>query len=160
MATKVEITWPKNYVANGILSFPLCSDEDIAALNEWRVKRGIKKPKFADKIGGSLLLNKEQYDAARKYLVEVYLPFVDTLYKDTDGVKGISPELVAELLKQAKAEDWSKSNMPIRTLTPKDVENAPDGIVAKLKFSGPYEDTIKKKAVIGNTKRRSLLRSS
>ena len=146
--TKVEIEWPKNYVATGILSFPLCSDEDIAALAEWRVKRGIKKPKFADKIGGSLLLNQEQYDKARAYLTDTYLPFVDTLYKDTDGAKGISPELVAELLKQAKAEDWSKSNMPIRNLTDKDIENAPDGIVYKLKFSGPYEASITKKALI------------
>jgi len=147
--SKFEGTYPKNLTIDGILSFPLTSDADLAALKEWRVERKISKPKYPDKIGASLLLNQKQLDKAVEYLTKVYLPFVDVLYADTDGEKGIPPELTAVLLEQAKKQDWSDSNMPIRALTAKDIENLPsDDIVAKIKFSGPYEADMGKKALI------------
>lgn len=140
--------YPKNLVVQGVLSFPLTSDADIEALKEWRSTRGIAKPKFPDKIGATLLLNQAQLDKAAAYLQGIYLPFVDVLYKDTDGEKGIEPALVKELLAQVKARDWSGKNFPIRDLTAKDALNAPDGTVAKIKFSGPFEADINKKAIV------------
>jgi len=147
--SKFTGTYPKNLVIQGVLSFPLTSDADLAALKEWRVERKISKPQYPDKIGASLLLDQAGLDKAVTYLTDVYLPFNDVLYADTDGEKGIPPELSAELLKQAKTRDWSDSNMPIRALTAKDIENRPsEDLIAKIKFSGPYESDMGKKALI------------
>ena len=140
--------YPKNLVIQGVLSFPLTSEADIEALKEWRSTRGIAKPKFPDKIGASLLLDQAQLDKAAAYIQGIYLPFVDVLYADTDGEKGIEPALTKELLAQVKARDWSGKNFPIRDLTTKDADNAPEGTVAKIKFSGPFEADIDKKAII------------
>ena len=151
MADKIE--WPKNLVTQGLLSFPIKSEKEIEALAEWREKRDIKKPKFPDKIGGSLFLNEANYEKAVTYLEEVYLPFVDTLYKETNGSKGIEPDLVKGLMKQVKARKWvgddKKPNLPIRELNAKDKENLGDfDAVAKIKFAGPYEADIAIKAIV------------
>ena len=151
MASKIE--YPKNLTIQGLLSFPIKSEKEIEALAEWREKKNIKKPKFPDKIGGSLFLNEANYEKAVKYLEEVYLPFVDTLYKETNGSKGIEPDLVKGLMKQVKARKWvgddKKPNLPIRELNAKDKENLGDfDAVAKIKFAGPYEADIVIKAII------------
>lgn len=151
MASKIE--YPKNLTIQGLLSFPIKSEKEIEALAEWREKKNIKKPKFPDKIGGSLFLNEANYEKAVKYLEEVYLPFVDTLYKETNGSKGIEPDLVKRLMKQVKARKWvgddKKPNLPIRDLNAKDKENLGDfDAVAKIKFAGPYEADIAIKAIV------------
>ena len=151
MAIKIE--YPKNLTIQGLLSFPIKSEKEIEALAEWREKKNIKKPKFPDKIGGSLFLNEANYEKAVKYLEEVYLPFVDTLYKETNGSKGIEPDLVKRLMKQVKARKWvgddKKPNLPIRDLNAKDKENLGDfDAVAKIKFAGPYEADIAIKAIV------------
>ena len=151
MASKIE--YPKNLTIQGLLSFPIKSEKEIEALAEWREKKDIKKPKFPDKIGGSLFLNEANYEKAVKYLEEVYLPFVDTLYKETNGSKGIEPDLVKGLMKQVKARKWvgddKKPNLPIRDLNAKDKENLGDfDAVAKIKFAGPYEADIAIKAIV------------
>jgi len=147
--SKFEGTYPKTCVATGILSFPISSEADLVALKQWRTDRKIAKPKFPDKISGNILITKETYDKVRKYLEEVYLPFVNVLHADTDGEKGLDKATVAELLKQVKAEDWSNSNFPIRPLTQKDKDNRPsEDLIYKIKFSGPYEADFAKKALI------------
>src|SRR6188768_3261480 len=135
--SKFEGTYPKNLVVQGILSFPITSENDLVALKQWRVDRKIAKPKFPDKISANLLITKETYNKVVKYLEEVYLPFVNVLHADTDGEKGLDKETVAELMKQVKARDWSNSNFPIRELTEKDKANRPsEDLVYKVKFSG------------------------
>jgi hypothetical protein len=155
--TKPKIEYPSNLKVQGILTFPIYSEADIVALKEWRERKGHKPPQFPDKIGATLLLNQANYDKAFEYLTETYLPFVDVLYKETDGEKGIEPELVAGLLEQAKQKIWidptdkkKRPNMPLRDLGPKDKENVPEGFeaVAKIKFSGPYQANIGKKAIV------------
>jgi hypothetical protein len=146
--------YPKNLNVQGVLSFPITSDADLAALKEWRDKKGIKKPKFADKIGGSLFITDKMAERIADHLETVYLPFVDVLYKETDGEKGVGPAQVKELLALVKKRDWSTKQLPLRELTPKDVENRPDDKYSlKLKFQGPYESDISKKAIVydGNT---------
>ena len=140
---KVQIDWPKNLVAQGLLSFPLPTAQSLKDVVEWRAKKGIPKPKFKDKIGGSLLLTQTAFTRAQTHLVEVYLPFVKELYKLTDGEKGIAPDLVDQLLKRAKKGEWlndeGKPDMPIRPLKDKDKENVDDKYVGKLTFQGPHE---------------------
>lgn len=153
MATSQKIEYPKNLTVQGQLSFPIKSKAEIEALKDWREKKGIKKPKFADKIGASLILNQANYDKAVEYLVATYLPFVDTLYKDTNGDKGIEPSLVKALLEQAKKKVWvgadGKPNLPIRELNDKDKENLGEYPgVAKIKFAGPYEEDLGVKAIV------------
>ena len=151
MAQKIE--YPKNLTVQGLLSFPIKSEDEIEKLVEWREKKNIKKPKFPDKIGGSLILNQSNYDKAVEYLEKTYLPFVDTLYKDTNGDKGIEPALVKSLLEQVKKRNWlaadGKPNLPLRELNDKDRENLGDFPgVAKIKFSGPYEENLGVKAIV------------
>lgn len=158
MATKIDtkITWPDRLKIQGQLSFPLYSTQQIDEVAEWRVKKGHKAPQFPDKIGVTLALTQAQYDKARAYLTDVYLPFVDTLYKDTDGAKGIGPDLVKELLDQAKREVWidegdkkKRPNLPIRSLDDKDRKNLDEKFVAKLKVNGPYEEApLERKALM------------
>ncbi|QJD52868.1 hypothetical protein SEA_PHEDRO_16 [Microbacterium phage Phedro] len=152
MASKYKIEYPKNLVLQGQLSFPIKSDAEIEALKEWRDKKGIKKPKFPDKIGGSLILNQNNWDKLLDYMENTYLPFVDTLYKETNGDKGIEPTLVAGLLKQVKDRNWlaadGKPNLPIRELNDKDKENLGDFPgVGKIKFAGPFEEDLGVKAI-------------
>ena len=151
MATKID--YPERVTVQGQLAFPLKSEAEIEALKEWRAKKGVKKPKYPDKIGGTLILNQVNYDKVQKYLVDTYLPFVDTLYKETDGDKGIEPDQVKALLKQAKEKNWlgpdNKPNLPLRSLNEKDQENMRDYPgVAKLSFSGPYQEDLEVKAIL------------
>lgn len=149
MATKVKIEFPKKMQTQGILAFPIKSDEEITKLAEWRVEKGIKKPKYDDKIGGTLFLTQVQVDRIVKHLLEVYMPFVDVYYKETDGDKGIEPGLTKKLVELIKKKDWSTKQLPIRELTDKDIENRPDeSYVAKLKFMGPYESNLKVKGIV------------
>ena len=156
MASKPQIIWPKNLVVQGQLAFPLRSEADIIALAEWREKKGHAPSQYADKIGAHLILNRVNYDKAKKYLVETYLPFVDALYKDTNGAKGIEPDLVEALLEQAKSGTWEdpldrkhRPNMPLRNLSDKDRENMRDFPgVAKISFMGPYEADIDVRAIV------------
>lgn len=140
---QVKIEWPKNLTIQGQLTFPLPTEQSLKDVVEWRQKKGIKAPKFKDRIGGGLLLTQAGLNKAQTYLVETYLPFVDTLYKDTDGEKGIDPKLVKKLLDRAKAGQWlngeDKPDMPIRDLKDKDRENVDEKYVAKIQFSGPHE---------------------
>jgi len=143
--------WPKGLNTQGLLSFPITSDADIEALQEYRLKKQIKKPKYADKIGVSLLLTQTQVDKISKHLEETYLPFVNVLYKETDGEKGVEPDEVKTLLALVKKRDWTTKQLPLRDLTPKDVENRPDEkYVAKIKVQGPYESAFSKKAIVMN----------
>ncbi|QCG78301.1 hypothetical protein SEA_ALOEVERA_15 [Microbacterium phage AloeVera] len=153
MAGKYKIEYPKNLVLQGQLSFPIKSDDEIQKLAEWREKKNIKKPKFPDKIGGSLILNQANHDKAVAYLRDTYLPFVDVLYKETDESKGISPDLTKSLLKQVTDGNWlaadGKPNLPLRELNDKDRENLGDYPgVSKFKFAGPYEGDLNVKAII------------
>ncbi|QQO39304.1 hypothetical protein SEA_HITCHHIKER_18 [Microbacterium phage HitchHiker] len=162
MATKskVEIPWPKNINLQGQLSFPITSKQDIELLQAWRAKKNIKPPQFPDKIGGTLLLKQAQWDKATQYLTETYLPFVNELYKLTDGDKGIEPGLVEELLDQAKRDVWidegdkkKRPNLPLRRLDEKDIVNTADEngnspFVGKVRFSGPFEEAPLEKAAI------------
>lgn len=148
-----RIEYPKNLTIQGQLAFPIKSEEEIAALAEWRTKKNIKKPKFPDKIGGWLILNQLNYDKAIEYLENTYLPFVDTLYKETNGDKGVAPDVNKAFMAQVKKKIWldsdNKPNLPIRELNDKDRDNLrgyPG--VAKIKFSGPYEESIGVKAII------------
>lgn len=156
-SSKVEIPWPKNLVVEGVLSFPLTSESDLEKLQEWRTRRKIAAPQYPDKIGVNLLLNQAQYDKARTYLGDVYLPFVNELYALTDGSKGVEPEAVELLKKQVADEQWlvtegrkEKPNLPLRFLTDKDREHLPtdDEYVYKIKISGPYEKPFSKKAIV------------
>lgn len=141
---KPKIEWPKNLTIQGQLTFPFPTKQSLLDVAEWRAKKSIPKPKFKDKIGGGLFLTQVSLNKAQAYLVETYLPFVDTLYKETDGEKGIDPALVKKLLERAKKGEWlngeGKPDMPIRPLKDKDKENIDtDKYVAKIQFSGPYE---------------------
>ena len=155
-ASKVEIPWPKNLVIAGLLSFPITSEADLEALAEWRTRRKIPAPQYPDKIGANLLLTQDDYDKARTYLAETYLPFVNELRTLDPTRKVLDAELVDELQKQIAEEKWTvlegrkeKPNLPIRYLTDKDRENAPsEDYVFKIKFSGPYEKPFPKKAII------------
>lgn len=155
METNIPIEWPKNLVVQGQLSFPLKSQQDIEQLAQWRERKGKPAPQFSDKIGARLILNQVNYDKAVQYLTDVYLPFVNTLYKKSKGAKGIEPDLVKGLLKQAKDGVWTdpldrkhRPNMPIRDLTDKDRENMRDFPgVAKLSFMGPWQEDIQVKAI-------------
>ena len=153
--TKFTGTWPKNLNLQGQLSFPITSAADLPALKEWREKKELKKPKYADKIGGGLLLRPAGFAKVQTYLVETYLPFVNELYKETDGEKGIEPNLVKTLLAQAKKGVWldaeGKPNLPIRELNEKDKENTggdDSPFVGKVRFAGPFESDIPKAAII------------
>lgn len=142
---QANIDWPDNITAQGQLAFPLKSVEEIVALKEWREKKNFKKPKFPDRVGGTLILNQINYDKVVEYMEKTYLPFVDVLYKETDGSKGVAPDVVKSLLAQVKKREWlgpdNKPNLPIRTLTDKDRENMRDYPgVAKIAFSGPPEN--------------------
>jgi hypothetical protein len=152
---KVEIPYPKNLVLEGILSFPLTSESDLDALQEWRTRRKIDPPEYPDKIGANLILDQAGYEKAKAYLIETYLPFAVVLHGLTKGKKGIDQAAADELIAQAKADKWTalegrkeKPNLPLRYLTEKDVENAPEGSVYKIKFSGPFEKPFPKKAIV------------
>jgi hypothetical protein len=153
--SKVEIPWPKNLVVEGILSFPLTSESDLEALQEWRTRRKIDPPEYPDKIGANLLLTEEQYKKAVTYLHDTYLPFARRLKSEFGRSKALDAELIDELVKQVEEEKWTvqegrkmKPNLPLRYLTDKDKENAPEGYEYKIKFSGPYEKPFPKKAII------------
>lgn len=150
MAKKLNVNWPDNLSISGVLSFPIKSEAEIEALKEWRSDRKIKKPKYPDKIGASLLVTDPQIEKATAYLDE-YLDFVNVLYKESDGEKGLDPDQVKELKALVKARDWSNSNFPIRNLTDKDIENNGGDdckFTGKIKFSGPYEDKMHVKAIV------------
>ena len=152
--TKYTGEYPKNLAIQGELSFPLTSESDLEAVAAWRVERNIKKPKFDDKIGVTLLLGQEQYDKALAYYRDVYLPFVEVLYKETDGEKGVDAKALKVLTEQAKKEEWlgadGRPNTPFRNLNDKDKEHSEGkGFVAKFAISGPYNDApFEKKALI------------
>jgi hypothetical protein len=156
MADKTDIQYPKNLNLEGVLSFPLTSSQDLLDVVDWRVKKGHAKPQYEDKIGGTLFLDQENYDKAVRYLTEIALPFSDKLWAQTNGKKGIDPELTADLLKQAQERVWidptdkkKRPNMPLRNLSESDIENMGDFQgVAKIKFAGPYQADMGKKALI------------
>jgi hypothetical protein len=153
--SKIEIPWPKNLVIEGLLSFPITSEADLEALTEWRTRRKINPPEYPDKIGANLLLTEDNYRKAVTYLAETYLPFARRLKDEFGRSKALDADLVDELIKQVSDEKWTvaegrkeKPNLPLRYLTPKDRENAPDGYEYKIKFSGPFEKDFPKKAII------------
>lgn len=152
-SNNVKIEWPNNLKVQGMLSFPIKSEDEIIQLKEWREKKSIKKPKFPDKIGGTLFINENTFTKALDYLEETYLPFVETLYKDTDGEKGVEPDVLKKLAKQVKDRNWlgedGKPNLPIRSLSDKDRENL-NGFeaVAKIRFAGPYEESLGVAAIV------------
>jgi hypothetical protein len=151
MANKIE--YPKNINVSGLMAFPLWNEGNIDQLQEWRVRKNLPKPRFADRIGFGLMLNQEQHDRVVSNLTKVYLPFAKTLKKVSGGDKGIDPILIGKLEKLVKEEDWSESNLPIRNLNERDIENNAkngiEGIVSKLRVAGPSEDKpITRKALV------------
>lgn len=147
-----KIDYPKNVNVTGLMSFPLYSTENIEQLEAWRTRRNIGKPRFPDRIGFTLLLNQQQHDRVVANLKDVYLPFAADLKKVSGGSKGIDPKLVDKLAKLVADEDWSESNLPIRSLNDKDEENIEKNnlgsFVSKLKVAGPpNEAPIKIKAL-------------
>jgi hypothetical protein len=139
-----DIVYPDNINVNGLLSFPVYTEDNIAQLKEWRTKRGIAAPRFPDRIGFQMLLTQAQHDKVVANLQKVYLPFARTLQSASDKKKGIDPKLVVKLEALVKAQDWSENNLPIRELTEKDQANLEknniEGIVSKLKVAGPAND--------------------
>src|SRR5687768_7496595 len=92
-------TYPENLNTRGQLSFPLYTDANIEEAKAWREKKGHKKTKFQEKKGATLLLKPLQFEAAKKHILEVVLPFQNELYKGTDGEKGVEPDVVKALTK-------------------------------------------------------------
>ena len=153
MATKIE--YPRNLTLQGQLQFPLKSEAEIEAVKEWRNKKGHKKPKFADKIGASILVNQVNADRFIEYFEKTFIPFVETLYKDTDGDKGVDADARKLLLAQVKKRQWlgedGKPNLPIRDLSEKELEQLgdnPNGYVAKIRFQGPWQKDLGVKAIL------------
>lgn len=157
MAAKVKIQYPDNLNVQGLLSYPIKSENEIVQLKEWRESKKMKKPKFPDKVGVNLLLKPAQYDKVVEHLEKVYVPFIDTLYKETDGDKGLEPEIVKGLLEKVKTRNWSDADLPIRDLTEKDIENnggEDSPFVAKISIKGPFEADFKVKALVRDSQDR------
>lgn len=139
--------YPENLSVRGQMSFPLYNAKQIEEAKEWRAKKGFKKTKYAEKIGGTLLLKPIQFERVRTNLLDVVLPFTTLLYKETDGDKGVAPDVVKALAEQIKKGNWigpdGKPNLPLRDLSAKDKE-ATGGdsspYVGKIKFQGPWAD--------------------
>lgn len=152
MAEK-KIEYPDNINVRGIMSFPLYSLSNIEQMAEWRTRKNIGKPRYPDRIGFSLMLDQSQHDKVVENLGKVYLPFAKTLQAVSGKTKGIDPVLVGKLQKLVKEEDWSETNLPIRNLNDRDLENnAKNGlenIVSKLRVAGPpMEKPITLKALV------------
>jgi len=143
------LQYPKNGTALGVLSFPLWNESDIDALAKWRQEKNIKPGQYPDRIGGSLFITQAEVDRVQKYLVEVFVPFTVEQYAHTNGTKGFSPEVAEALIELINAEDWTETNLPIRDLSDKDLENLGEDtdFVAKLVFSGSQGNEIQKKAL-------------
>lgn len=152
MANAPKIQYPDNTILRGELTFPIKSEKEIAELVQWRQDKGHKKPKFPDKIGATLFLRQMQYDKLVKAL-EDYMDFANTLYEETEGDKGVDNDVRKLLRDQIKKREWvgadGKPNLPIRSLSEKDIANLPDDhkYVGKVKFSGPWQEDIKIKAI-------------
>lgn len=144
-----KLAYPNNIIVQGTMAFPIKSEEEIVALKEWREGKGIKKPKYPDRIGGNLLIKEKTLERIANYLESTYIPFIDDLRaaKKSD----MEPEDQQMLLDLVKARDWSDKNLPIRELTPKDIEsNGGDDcpFAAKIKFQGPYKKSLPVKYVV------------
>ena len=153
--------YPANLGLEGVLSFPLWNDHDInTSLPEWRAKKGLKKGKFPDRIGATLLLNQAQVDKAQKYLLDVFLPYITELH-EFNSDKGHSPEDVDTLRALIEAEDWSHEDgviLPLRHLTEKDEENIDDeSIVAKFSFGGSGGNEIARNKVLARDEDGTLI---
>jgi hypothetical protein len=144
--------YPNDLNLRGQLSFPLYTEKNIEEAKEWRKKKGFKALKFDEKRGATLLLKPLQFERLQQHLIEVVIPFGGTLFKATDGEKGVEPDVVKALLKQMKDGNYigpdNKPNLPIRRLSEADIKNTtPDGetespYVGKVKFQGPYKEDL------------------
>lgn len=156
-----KIAWPNNLTVDGLLSFPIWSEEQIPEVEKWRLKKKIAKPEFEDRVGFNLMLTEEQVQRVKKYLLRVYMPFALTLKAESGGEYGKDPKVIEKLIKQIEAEDWSDSNLPLRELTDGDESNLEkneiEGIVGKLKVLGPQEGPIARKAIIGPEGQRTVV---
>lgn len=146
-----KISYPDNCIVQGTLAFPIKSDEEIEALKEWREKKGYKKPKFPDKVGGNLFIREKTLERLAVYMEETYIPFITDLRNA--GKNTLDEDEQDTLLQLVKARDWSDKNLPIRELTPKDIESTggeDSPFVAKIKFQGPYQASLPIKYVVHN----------
>jgi hypothetical protein len=141
--------WPANLNTRGQLSFPLFTDANVEEAKVWREKKGYKKTKFQEKKGATLLLKPMQFEAAHKHLLEVVLPFQNVLYKETQGDKGVEPDVVKALTKQLKDRNYlgpdGKPNLPLRELNEADKKNTggdDSPYVGKIKFQGPIDNPL------------------
>ena len=151
MATKTEIKYPANVNVQGILSFPLWSGKDKdERLPKWREQKGYKKGEYDDRLGGTFFLTQKMVDHIKAYILETYLPFTIELNKN-DPKKGFTPEQAEQIEELVKQEDWSESNLPIKDLNDKDVENNDEDIVAKFVFYASGDNDIAKRAVGRNS---------
>lgn len=153
MATKqtnnAPLAYPKSLMVNGILSFPLWSEDDLVRLQEWRLKKRLPSPEYEQRIGGSLFVDQAMVDKIKSYLTETFLPYT-AKQNALDGKKGLDKEAIQDLEKRIDKEDWTLGDripyiLPLRNLTEKDSENVDDDIVAKFAFSGSGGNTISKK---------------
>ncbi len=146
------LKFPKNLGVTGILSFPIWNEQDRdVRLPEWRTRKGFKKGRYPDRIGGQLHLTQSEVDKVQKYLLEDFLPFTAEQYEHTKGEKGFDADQIAELTDLISAENWDHTNgfvLPLRHLTDKDQENAGDDIVAKFTFNGSGGKEISKDKVL------------
>jgi len=163
-----EIEYPDNLKVQGQLAFPLYSNKNIEQIVEWRKKKGKPAAQFPDKIGATLFLDKENFEKARTYLLEVFFPFQQVL--EANGKKHLDGVYHEDLIAQIKDGVWidptdkkkARPNLPLRGLTKKDEENLGEDheYVGKIKFFGPYQQDLGTKALVkgadGKTKVRSI----
>ena len=146
-----DIKYPANLNVQGLLSFPLWSNKDKdERLPKWREEKGYKKGEYEDRLGGTLFLTQKMLDHFKKYAIETFLPFAVELNK-SNPKKGFTPEQAEELESLINAEDWSESNLPIKDLNEKDVENNEEDIFAKFVFYASGDNDIAKRVVGRNS---------
>ena len=156
MATKktaakaVRPDYPENLGITGVLSFPRLTENHLLLLKDWRAKKGMSKPKYDERIGGTLFINQKMVDKAQAYLLETILPYGVEL-NQFDESKGFDQDVADALREKIENEDWNSSGdllVPMRDLSEKDLENAPEGAVAKFAFDGSGGNPISVKALV------------
>ena len=142
---KYDIEYPDNLNVTGKLSFPIKSEQEIEALQDWRLSKGHKKPKFPDKIGVSLLIKEETQQRIIEYLRETYIPFSVRLNEVSRGDAGVTSDQAKTLDTQLAKKNWygadGKPNVPLREMSDKEQEGL-DGYpaISKIRLAGPMQN--------------------
>lgn len=154
MAAATPTASEKNITIRGRLSFPKFTHAEalenarkstIAAI----AKKAMDSPNEIPSEF-NLLIERPELDKLKAHIRDLFVPYSEASFAK-DGAKGrdaLDPKIIKKILDKLDDEDWDGAPyLPIKTLTAKNQESAPEA-VASVKVTGPKGGDVRLEATV------------